>query len=521
MKKILLILCLALAQMNTFAQAPVIQWQKAFGGLGNDRANSIQATPDGSYIVAGYTTSADGDVTGNHGGGDAWVMKLDAAGTIVWQKAFGGTGLDSAQSIQLTPDGGYIVAGDSNSTDGDVTGNHGGGDAWVMKLDATGTIVWQKTFGGTRLDSAQSIQLTPDGGYIVAGYTSSNDGNVTGYHGGFSLCGNFGSQVCPNNDAWVMKLGPTGTLVWQKAFGGTGLDSAQSIQLTPDGGYIVAGYSNSTDGDGAGNYIYNGYTQAWVVKLNTTGAIIWQKTFGGQGYGPVSAKSIQPTLDGGYIVAGYITPYNNDAWVVKLDAIGAVQWGRSLGGTQLDVAESIQPTNDGGYIVAGYTTSGDVAVNHPYNGYSDAWIVKLSNLGVIEWQKASGGTGNDVAYSIIPTLDGGYIVAGYTTSTDGDVIGNHGGDDAWVVKLGYGLSTTAFKVQELKLYPNPAKNIVHLQTNTNVSLDKITITDLTGNTVLVQDQNSNQINVEKLARGMYILHVFSGENMFTSKFVKE
>ena len=365
MKKTILTLALALVHYLTFAQAPALQWQKCLGGTITDHAYSIQPTPDGGSIVAGYTTSTNGDVTGNHGGYDAWVMKLSATGTLEWQKALGGLGWDYAYSIQPTPDGGYIVAGFTDYTNGDATGNYGN-DAWVVKLSATGALEWQKALGGTSDDSASSIQLTPDGGYIMAGYTASTDGDVTGNHG--------------SNDAWVVKLSSTGSLQWQKALGGTSGDGVGNIQATLDGGYILAGYTQSTNGDVSGNHGLN------------------------------------------------------DAWVVKLSAIGTLEWQKALGGTSSDLAHSIQLTTDGGYILAGNTASsnGDVTGNH---GNQDAWVVKLSATGTIQWQKALGGTSSDYAQSIQPTNDGGYIVAGYTASTDGNVTGNHGGYDAWVVKL--------------------------------------------------------------------------------------
>ena len=454
MKKQILILIALFIFAFSNAQAPAIQWQKTLGGTGTDYARSIQPTPDGGYIVTGYTNSTNGDVTGNHGNDDYWVVKLNPSGTIQWQKTLGGTGDDGAYSIQPTTDGGYIVAGTTDSNDGDVTGNHGGfADYWVIKLNPSGTIEWQKPLGGTDYDLAYSIQPTPDGGYIVAGTTNSNDGDVTGNHGG--------------PDCWVVKLNPSGTIEWQKTLGGTSDDDIQSIQPTPDGGYIVAGYTYSTNGDVTGNH---GSYDYWVVKLNPSGTIQWQKT---------------------------------------------------IGGTGEDNAYSIQPTTDGGYIVAGYTwsTDGDVTGNH---GGSDSWVVKLNPSGAIQWQKTIGGTGGDLAYSIQPTTDGGYIVAGSTYSNDGDVTGNHGGSDSWVVKLGPdGLATSGFVKNNINIYPNPARTLLNLQAANNTSINKIIITDLTGKIVKEQTQNTTTINVENLAQGMYILEAYSGEQKMVSKFVKE
>ena len=157
-----------------------IEWQKCLGGTNTDIANSIQQTSDGGFIVAGYTFSNDGDVSGNHGGSDALVVKLNSSGDIEWQKCLGGTSWDEAYSIQQTSNSGFIVAGKTNSNNGDVSGNHGGDDYWVVKLNSLGDIEWQKCLGGTSWDVAYTIQQTSDGGFIVAGYTHSNDGDVSG-----------------------------------------------------------------------------------------------------------------------------------------------------------------------------------------------------------------------------------------------------------------------------------------------------------------------------------------------------
>ena len=510
MKKTITLRALCLIGTLSFAQSPSLQWQKCLGGIGYDQAQSIQPTTDGGYIMAGWTDSADGDVTGNHGSQDAWGVKISNTGSVQWQKVLGGTGSDYSTSIQPTPDGGYIVAGWTSSTDGDITGNHGGYDAWVVKLSSTGSLQWQKALGGTADEYAESIQPTTDGGYIVAGYTLSNNGDVTGNHG--------------NNDAWVVKLSSTGSLQWQKALGGTGYDSAFSIQPTTDGGYIVAGYTSSTDGDVTGNH---GNQDAWVVKISSTGGLQWQKALGGSATD--QAFSMQSSPDGGYIIAGYSNSINGDVtgnhgsqdvWVVKLNSTGSLQWQKALGGTSDDQAKSVQPTSDGGYIVAGITGSfdGNVTGNH---GGQDAWVVKLNSTGSLQWQKALGGTNGDYAKSIQPTPDGGCIVAGYNFSTNGDVTGNHGSYDAWVVKLGPELSTPGFVKEAIVVFPNPAKTMLTVQNNHQTPFEKIVITDLMGKIVLIQTTNTNQINVEPLASGMYILEATTGEEKLVSKFVKE
>ncbi len=404
---------------------PTIQWQKSLGGSGNDVPSFIQQTNDGGFIVAGQSNSNDGDVSGNHGSDDFWVVKLNNTGTIEWQKSLGGTIDEIIFSAQQTNDGGYIVAGVSRSNDGDVSGNHASADYWVVKLSSIGAIEWQKSLGGSGFEGANSIQQTDDGGYIVAGGSLSNDGDVSSNYG--------------ESDFWLVKLSEVGTIEWQKSLGGSAVDGANSIQQTNDGGYIVAGSSNSNDLDVSGNH---GLDDFWVVKLNNTGIIEWQKSFGGSAT-DIPLRIVQ-TNDGGYIVTGWTSSNDgdvsgfhgglNDCWVVKLNNLGTTEWQKSLGGSGADYASDIQQTNDGGYIVAGRSSSidGDVTGNH---GTNDYWIVKLTSEGTIEWQKSMGGSMNDLTSAIDQTNDGGYIVAGQSISNDGDVSGNHGSYDFWVVKL--------------------------------------------------------------------------------------
>jgi hypothetical protein len=426
-----------------------IQWQVALGGARVDIAQSIQPTADGGYIVAGNTNSLDGNIAGYHAGvtrcyqtcsgetvcdnvpngsaPDGLVVKLSSTGTIQWQRALGGSSADKLLSIQSTPDGGYITSGITYSNNDDVHGYHGGtqADAWVVKLSSSGTIEWQKVLGGgTGCDFANAVQPAADGGYIMIGHTDSHDGDVTATAG--------------EQDVWIVKLSSSGAIQWQKTIGGAHSDGAYSFHATPDGGYIIAGSTKSNDGDVSGNH---GDADAWVVKLSGTGTIQWQKALGGSNED--IARSVQPTTDGGYIVAGSTKSNDGDVsgnhgdadvWIVKLSSTGAIQWQKSLGGSNEDIARSVQPTADGGYIVAGSTrsTNGDVNGNH---GSQDAWIVKLSSSGTIQWQKSLGGTADDFAHSIQPTSDGGYIVAGQAISNNGDVSGNHGDADGWVIKL--------------------------------------------------------------------------------------
>ena len=424
-----LLFSLQFINLSSFAQncAPGILWQKCLGGSGDDYAESMVLTSDGGCIIAGYTTSNDGDVTANHGNNDFWIVKLDSNANIEWEKSYGGTGNDQAYSIQQNVDG-YIVAGNTSSNDGDVSGNHGATDFWIIKIDNVGTLIWQKAFGGSLVDEGSSVKQTPDGGYVVVGSTASNDGDITG--------GQLGHY-----DFWIIKLDENGNLLWEKNFGGSRPDRARSVDITSDNRYIVAGYTKSYDGDVDGLHGFS-FEDFWVMKVEASGNLLWQKPLGGD-Y-PDQANFIQQVNDGGYLVSGYTQSVNGDVtglhghqpdyWVVKLDAAGNILWENALGGYGSDESTSAEQTNDGDYIVAGSTRSANGDVTRHLFG-SNFWLTKLHSVGTAAWQQSYGGSGEEVATAVHQMANGEFVVAGYTNSNDIDVSGNHGGYDYWIIKL--------------------------------------------------------------------------------------
>src|SRR5690606_18674884 len=274
-------------------QAPEIEWQVSLGGSNLDQAYSLFQTQDNGYIVAGVTGSNNGDVFCNKGGFNNWVVKMNQEGTIEWSKCLGGSANEWVNSVVQNSSGEYILAGTTDSEDGDVTVYHGSNDVWVIKLNQIGDIVWQKSFGGSMDEEANHIGLTNDGGYIIAGYTRSIDGDIAENKGLY--------------DFWVIKLDDQGNLEWQKTYGGTDDDKAFTIRQTIDGSYIVGGQSNSNNGDVNGN---NGKQDYWVVKLNHIGEITWQKSFGGSENDYL--ESIEQTSEGGYILAGASSSNDGD-----------------------------------------------------------------------------------------------------------------------------------------------------------------------------------------------------------------
>ena len=272
-----------------------IQWQKCIGGSGFDAGYSIVQAHNNGYIVVGESRSSDGDIPYSLGSTDGIVAKLSLSGDIEWIKVIGGSFADHIYSIVLTSDGGYILAGSTESNDGNISTNNGGFDAWIVKLDSLGNIQWEETYGGTKNDGAEYISQTYDKGYIITGEASSNDGDVIGYHD---------SEY---TDIWILKLDSIGTLMWQKCLGGSSADWGNSIIQSEDSAYIVAGYSHSSDGDVSFSH---GAQDYWIVKLDSVGYLQWEKTFGGDST-DVATAIVQNT-NNDYIITGYSMSNNDD-----------------------------------------------------------------------------------------------------------------------------------------------------------------------------------------------------------------
>jgi hypothetical protein len=341
MKKIVLAISIALltiasgitvsaASNQTVQQtsAPLEEWNRTFGGADDDEGFSVQQTSDGGYIIAGYTES--------YGAGrdDVWLIKTDKNGTEEWTTTFGGADDDGGKSVQQTSDGGYIITG--------YTESYGAGrdDVWLIKTDKNGTEEWTTTFGGANDDEGREIRQTSDGGYIITGVTES-----------------YGAGC---DDVWLIKTDKNGTEEWTKTFGGAYDDDGKEVQQTSDGGYIITG---ETESYGAG------WKDVWVIKTDKYGNKEWDKTL--SGFPLDRSESIQQTSDGGYIITGGRRHYG-DVWLIKTDKNGKEEWNKTFSGAGYDRGKSAQQTSDGGYIIIGYTESYGA-------GGSDVWLIKLAS----------------------------------------------------------------------------------------------------------------------------------------------
>jgi hypothetical protein len=339
-------------------------WSKIYSGFGVGR--SVQETSDQGFVAAGYVSGPTS--------ADVWVLKVDALGFIEWQKSFTGSEFDGASYVQQTSNGGYIVVGQSNSY------GAGSWEGWVIRLDTSGNVEWQKTFGGPDIDSLYSAHEIAGGGFILAGETSSG--------------------------TWIIKIDSLGTVQWQKLILGSGYINPRSIQQTADGGFIVAGVAElGLNGDG------------WVAKLDSSGNLQWQKAFGSTD--PFDhLNSIRQTTDGGFILAGSTQGFGAgsfDFWILRLDSSGSIQWQKAYGTSDWETADSIQTTSDGGFIVTGVQGNGSSG-----NGL----VLKLDSSGNIQWQKIFGGPGYELLIGVDQASDGGYILTG-----------QYGGGALWLLKI--------------------------------------------------------------------------------------
>ena len=356
-----------------FDSEAALEWNKTYGGTGDDRGHDIIQTSDGGFALLGYSDSTDGDLNANQGLRDFWVIKTDPLGNISWQKSFGFSGIDEGTKILETSDNHLLLSGildvSASGGQGDFgrfSTRHAGGDYWSIKIAPSGDLIWSKYYGGSFTDSPRGILENNRNQLIVVGGSDSNDVDITNNKGSY--------------DFWVVKTNFEGAIIWEKSYGGSEIDEARGIVQSEDGSYVIVGDTRSNDQD---------------ISSNNGAA---------------------------------------DLWMIKIDENGHLLWNRSFGGSSFDVPRSIAKTFNNDYIVSGSSRSsdGDVSKNQ---GLNDAWIVKISNEGQLIWETSVGGSEIDFCYDAVELNDGSLIAVGESASSDGDILQNKGFADALIIKM--------------------------------------------------------------------------------------
>lgn len=411
-----------------------LEWAKSFGGSLDDTAQAIISTNDGGYAILGFSNSIDGDINDKAmEDNDYWLLKLDHEGILQWSKTFGGSLDDIGKNIVQTTDGGYALIGYSQSSDGDASSNEGFHDNWILKLDASGNIQWERSFGFSGHDHSYDLIQTTDGGFFFSGFLDITAARSDGYLEKGSYLTRHGV-----GEFWGTKLDAHGNLEWRKYFGGTNNDRAHGVVESKDGGFVLAGFSESQDYDISNS---KGSYDFWVVKIGSDGSFVWERSFGGSGI--EIAYDIEKTEDNAYVIIGNtfsndtdISKNNgeSDIWLIKIDDNGNLLWEKNYGGSQFDAAQSVSLASDGGFIIAGNSKSIDWDVTSNI-GENDIWLIKTNASGELIWQNSFGGSGIDFGFDAIETQDHGVILVGDSQSANFMNLQQKGNTDAIVLKI--------------------------------------------------------------------------------------
>lgn len=498
MKKVIKLCVLVLLPFTTFSQT--IEWKKCYGGTDEERAYEIIACPDNEFLIVGYTKSDDGDVAVNHGSGDFWLVKINADGDILWEKTYGGTNYEGAFAITGAQDGGFVIAGRKNFIDGNPTNS----DFWVIKINSSGVVEWENTYGGSSFDIPSEIILTQDNGFIISGVTRSDDGDVTG-----------------NNSnkwaAWIVKINASGTLIWEKCFHISDCINFGAAIGTPDDGLIFAIDVCQTDSD----YI--------IIRLDDEGEVIWEKSYGG------SLNDLPHAICKGYENMGYFVVGQSasndgdilgnhgsfDFWVVNIDEDGELINSYCYGGSDPDIAYDIMAHGNSELLIAGVTESDDGDVKNE-DDFGDFWIINTTYDGTLNWQMKLGDSiGRDVARSIVPVGSDAFIVAGYSCSEEGEVVtGHHGMTDFWVIKINTTTNSTENTLNsgKLEISPNPSSRYITLQAD---GIKRAELIDINGRIVRSFVKDFDQLDISGFQKGIYLIRVFTAEGTAISKVILE
>ena len=515
---------------SSFSQAPSINWMKRFGGTGNDLPRGLVQTLDGGCVVGGYSSSGISGIKTLPTIGynfDYWIIKFNNLGVIEWQSNIGGGGTSAFtelagevfRGLSLSSDGGYFVTGISDSS---ILGNktepsYGSADFWVVKLNSSGQVLWDKTLGGNLYEECYDVKYTSDGGCIVGGESASN------------ISGNKTENSKGGSDFWVIKLNALGGIEWQKTIGGGLHDSLISIVVTNDNQYLLGGSSSSNvSGDKSENSI--GSSDYWIVKLNAVGTILWDKTIGGNS-GDVLIEMVK--TNSGFLLAGSSSSNisgnktenskgSSDFWLVNIDENGTILWDKTIGGSEVEYVNGIVKCPDNGFVIAGSSTSnisGDKTQNS--QGGNDGWVVRINANGNILWDKTIGSLSDEGFNQVVALSDNSFVLSGTSySSVSGDVtVPGYGGLEYWVVKLNQETLDTSDSVfSKYNFYPNPTSDVINIKFKENQELTNINLYNNLGQKIQnFSLENSSLISVPlNGSDGIYFLDIKGIDGISTS-----
>lgn len=526
-------------------QVPVWEkmWDNRFGGTEDDIITTFHITPDSGIIMFGTSFSGiTGDKTqANHDTSlttsDFWFVKTDSTGSILWDKRYGGTQFENLIDGIVTADGGFLGGGQSYSNiSGDKTENNWdttmfSNDYWVIKTDALGNVSWDKRFGGSLYELFGSVRQLNDGGFLISGTSFSGaDGDKTEVsQGGW--------------DYWLIRTDNIGNKIWDKRFGGPGDDFCTASLITSDGNYVVAGYSNSIAG-GDKSEATRGFNDYWIIKLDENGVKLWDKTLGGNYNDWLFALAVSP--DGGIVAGGQsfseatgdktaanheAAPSGSDRWIVKIDSNGNKIWDKTIGGMATDDVSRIIPINDGGFLISGESYSdigGDKTEDNL--GPEQTWVVKIDSAGIIAWDKTLFTYGHDEAGSAIPWGDECFISVNFTHADSGGYksLDSWGAGDYWMLKMCIDNSTSLAHIEnnsDWYCYPNPVNETIAIYGDFPYGDVNVVLSGVSGKILFEGNFTAGKnipvkLDASELNAGIYFCRILSEEKVSTIRVVK-
>jgi Secretion system C-terminal sorting domain len=480
-----------------FCQQPTVEWAKTFGGIYSDIARGVVVTPENDYIVVGTALSENFDSTDGKGFADAWVMKLDKNGKQIWKKSFGGADDDVATTINQTADGGYLIGGETASNNGDVKENKGKFDAWLFKIDKNGTLLWEKTFGGSDDDYKGDAFETKNGNIILGIVSKSNDGDFVGING--------------KEDCWFLKLDKQGNVLWKKEFGGSDVDNTRSIKPIDDKTFVAVGHTESSDGN------FSNIQGDFILKMDMDGNFIWVKSFTTltgfettlMGFEAVTILSDNTIAAVGYV---YRTSKKVDVILIQCDTSGKELMKKAFGGNGFDSGQDVRALPDGGMIILGTNNSTDSIYKKNYDS-SDMWLFRLDKSGNTKWDIFLGGSKAEFSGDFVIANDNSILVVGETESSDSIFNKNNGREDWAIIKVKYDIRNSIQNsgyTHNIKVFPNPTNNILSIQYDSDTDAH-ISLFDLNGRLMEVNSIKASISGVEldcsHLSAGAYILNI--------------